>query len=249
VYESFLNEDPYAMAQCSLAMLEPLPPMDINAITHDTEATYHAQLIAMKSKHSPWYERTTASLFIASITVTSKYRLPVPQDYLMFARASLLYDTMCARLDPQFDSYKEYKRFRTEARRKARKRARRAIQERLTKGLTGGDYLAMGQLLKTGGDLMFRAQRLLSAPYDFAVASFTIEKWTHVVMMSVRFLTRAAVVTLAGLAVVMLLGQQAIVTALQQVLTSPLYLGVVAVLLLQHIRLRMFRLADKTRKE
>lgn len=248
VYESFLNEDPYAMAQCSLAMLEPLPPMDINAITKDTEATYHNQLLAMKSKHSPWFERTTASLFIASINVTGKYRLPVPQDYLMFARASLLYDTMCARLDPQFDSYKEYKRFRTEARRKARKRARRALRQRLEKGLTGADYLTMGQMLKTGNDLLFRAQRLLSTPYDFAVASFTIEKWTYIIMMGVRFLTRAVVVTLLGLVLALLLGQS-LATGLQTVLASPIYLTVIGLLLLQHIRLMMFRLGDKTRKE
>lgn len=248
VYESFLNEDPYAMAQCSLAMLEPLPPMDINAITKDTEATYHNQLLAMKSKHSPWFERTTASLFIASINVTGKYRLPVPQDYLMFARASLLYDTMCARLDPQFDAYKEYKRFRAEARRKARKRARRALRQRLAKGLTGADYLTMGQMLKTGNDLLFRAQRLLSAPYDFAVASFTIEKWTYIIMMGVRFLTRAVAVTLLGLVLALLLGQS-LAIGLQTVLASPIYLTVIGLLLLQHIRLMMFRLGDKTRKE
>ena len=107
----------------------------------------------------------------------------------------------------------------------------------------------MGQMLKTGGDLLFRAQRLLSAPYDFAVASFTIEKWTHVVMMSVRFFTRAIVVTIIGFALALVLGQPLTTATVQQVLASPLYLGVVAVLLLQHIRLIMFRLADKTRKE
>jgi ubiquinone biosynthesis protein len=249
VYESFLNEDPYAMAQCSLAMLEPLPPMDINAITKDTEATYHAQLIAMKSKHSPWFERTTASLFIASINVTGKYQLPVPQDYLMFARASLLYDTICARLDPHFDSYKEYKRFRDEARRKARKQARRAIQKRLSEGPTGGDFLKLGQMLKTGNDLLFRAQRLMSSPYDFAVASFTIEKWTYIVMMLVSFLTRAALVTAVGVGLVALIAQMALMPALQWVAVSPIYLVVIAILLFQHTRLIMFRLGDKTRKE
>jgi ubiquinone biosynthesis protein len=249
VYESFLNEDPYAMAQCSLAMLEPLPPMDINAITKDTEATYHAQLIAMKSKHSPWFERTTASLFIASINVTGKYRLPVPQDYLMFVRASLLYDTICARLDPHFDSYKEYKRFRDEARRKARKRARRALQKRLSEGLTGGDYLKMGQMLKTGNDLLFRAQRLMSSPYDFAVASFTIEKWTYIVMMLVSFLSRAALVTAVGVGLVAIFARLDLTTSLQWVAVSPLFLVVIAILVFQHLRLIMFRLGDKTRKE
>jgi ubiquinone biosynthesis protein len=254
VYESFLKEDPYAMAQCSLAMLEPLPPMDINAITRDTEAGYHSQLLAMKSKHTPWFERTTASMFLTSINVTTKYHLPVPQDYLMFARASLLYDTMCARLDPTFDFYKEYKRFRAQARRKAKKTAQRAIQERLSKGLTGGDYMTMAQLLKTGGDLMFRAQRLLNVPYDFAIVPYTIEKWTFTFMTLIGFLVRVGVFTglcVAGVALWQTFNRQAVdlTTVLQGVLTNGGYWIVITVLSLLHLRTLMFRLGDKTRKE
>lgn len=254
VYESFLNEDPYAMAQCSLAMLEPLPPMDINAITKDTEASYHAQLIAMKSKHSPWFERTTASLFITSINVTSKYQLPVPRDYLMFTRASLLYDTMCARLDPQFDFYKEYKRFRKEAERRAKKRGKRALRERLQKGLTGGDYQLMAQVLETGGDLLFRAQRLLNTPYDFAVLPYAVEKWTFAAMMTIRFLLRLGLLTLVGLGIAAGLAyyhQQTftIESLFNQVISSPLYWVLALIGFLQHIRLMLFRLGDKTRKE
>jgi ubiquinone biosynthesis protein len=254
VYESFLNEDPYAMAQCSLAMLEPLPPMDINAITKDTEASYHSQLIAMKSKHSPWFERTTASLFITSINVTSKYQLPVPRDYLMFTRASLLYDTMCARLDPKFDFYKEYKRFRKEAERRAKKRGRRALRERLRGGLTGGDYQLMAQVLETGGDLLFRAQRLLNVPYDFAILPYSIEKWTFAAMMLIRFFLRLGLLTLAGLGVVAAFAyfnQQPLIadSLFSQVINSPLYWVLALIGLLQHIRLTLFRLGDKTRKE
>lgn len=254
VYESFLKEDPYAMAQCSLAMLEPLPPMDINAITKDTEMTYHNQLLAMKSKHSPWFERTSASLFVASINVTTKYRLPVPQDFLMFTRASLLYDTMCARLDPHFDFYKEYKRFRDQARRKAKKTARRALQTRLREGLTGSDYMAVAQVLKTGSDLMFRAQRLLNVPYDFAIVPYTIEKWTFTVMTVMRLLIYGLLLTALGTgmaAVGSLLNGQSVtvIEALPNVVSHPVYLLVMFILIFLHIRLVMFRLGDKTRKE
>ena len=38
-------EDPYAMAQCSMAMLEPLPPMDVNAISKATEKAFHDQIL------------------------------------------------------------------------------------------------------------------------------------------------------------------------------------------------------------
>jgi ubiquinone biosynthesis protein len=254
VYESFLNEDPYAMAQCSLAMLEPLPPMDINAITRDTEAAYHNQLIAMKSKHSPWYERTTASLMITSISVTGKYQLPVPRDYLMFTRATLLYDTMSARLDPTFNAYDEYKHFRRIAAKKARKRGMRAIQRRLRDGLTGSDYQMIEQIGKTWGDFMFRAQRLLNTPYDFAVVPYTIEKWTFTVMTLIRFFVRGALFTalcIAAAAIVRLINRQEMNLAelVPSVITNAGYIAMVVVLLLLHLRLMMFRLGDKTRKE
>jgi ubiquinone biosynthesis protein len=253
-YESFLREDPYAMAQCALAMLEPLPPMDINAITKDTENGFHSQLLAMKSKHSPWFERTTANMFLTSINITSKYHLPVPRDYLMFVRASLLYDTLCARLYPRFDFYKEYKRFRQQAHRKARKQAKRAIRERLRQGLTGGDYQAIIQMFKTGNDLMFRAQRLLNVPYDFAILPYTVEKWTFTVMMVIRFAIRLVLLTVLGLAfsagLTLLDGQTPQFEALVlPTITSPLFLILALLLLLQHVRLVLFRLGDKTRKE
>jgi hypothetical protein len=89
----------------------------------------------------------------------------------------------------------------------------------------------------------------MSSPYDFAVASFTIEKWTYIVMMLVSFLTRAALVTAVGVGLVALVAQMAVVPALQWLAVSPIYLVVIAILLFQHTRLIMFRLGDKTRKE
>jgi predicted unusual protein kinase regulating ubiquinone biosynthesis (AarF/ABC1/UbiB family) len=228
--------------------------MDINAITKDSEIGFHNQLLAMKSKHSPWFERTTANLFITSINVTSKYQLPVPRDYLMFTRASLLYDTMCARLDPKFDFYKEYKRFSKAAQKKARKRGRRELNERLRTGLTGSDYQAMGQVIKTGSDLLFRAQRLLNVPYDFAVVPYTIEKWTFTAMMVIRFAIRAVILMVLAMLIVAGISrfnQQPITldATFTQAITAPVFIAVLVILLLQHIRLIMFRLGDKTRKE
>ncbi|NWF69880.1 MAG: AarF/ABC1/UbiB kinase family protein [Chloroflexi bacterium] len=254
VYESFINEDPYAMAQCSLAMLEPLPPMDINAITKDVEMAYHTQLLAMKSKHAPWYERTTASLLITSINVTGRYQLPVPRDYLMFTRATLLYDTMSARLDPTFNAYDEYKHFRRLAQKKAKKEALRGLRRRLRTGLTGGDYMALAQAGKTWNDFMFRAQRLLTTPYDFAIVPYTIEKWTFTLMTAIRFGMRTALFTLvcAGLAAgLMALRGEGVELARvgATVVGQAWYWAIVALLGVMHMRLIFFRLGDKTRNE
>jgi predicted unusual protein kinase regulating ubiquinone biosynthesis (AarF/ABC1/UbiB family) len=252
-YSGFLEEDPYGMAQSSMASVEPLPPTDLNAVSKDLENTIHNQMLAIKSKHSPWYERTSASLYIGSIQVTSKYNLPLPRDFLMFVRASLLYDTMCARLVPDFVYYREYKRFRDRMQKKAKKRGVHALQKR-RRGLTGSDFLMLAQASKTWGDFMFRAQRLLNTPYDFAIVPYTIEKWTFTLMTVIQFLLRGALFTGVCAAVVAgfrLANQQALDFAdiLQTVVSHTGYLVVIALVFLLHIRLLMFRLGDKTRKE
>lgn len=101
---------------------------------------------------------------------------------------------------------------------------------------------------------MFRAQRLLNVPYDFAVLPYTVEKWTFTAIMLIRFVIRAVLVTALGIgaaAVIRLINQEEFTLSglAQEVITHPVYALVMIVLILMHIRLIMFRLNDKVRKE
>lgn len=253
-YESFMRTDPAAMAQGALMMAEPLPPMDVNAITKELEAAYYNHMIAIKSKHSPWYERTSASMYIASINIMAKHNVPAPQDILMFARATLLYDTLAARLNPRINFYNEHGRYAKRMTQKAKKRARKVINNRLRTGLSGDDYEAIGQLFTTGRDLLFRAQRLLSLPYDFAVVPFVIEKWIFAVITVIRLMARIGLLTALGVGIVaagQVVNQQpiALETALREVTSSALFMALALILVVVHIRAILFRLSDKTRLE
>lgn len=251
-FESFLKGDPASMAQGAIMMSEPLPPMDVNAIMKELEIAYHNHMIAIESKHTPWYERTSASMFIASINIMAKYNVPAPQDILMFARATLLYDTLAARLDPKINFYREHGRFAKKAARKARKRGRKAVLRRLRTGLDGSEYEVVAQMLSAGGELLFRIQRLLAVPYDFAILPFAVEKWIFTAMIVLRFIMRGALLTFVGVAIVGVVesanGAPIILEkTLQQVVTEPVYLVILVILFLLHIRVIMFRWGDKTR--
>ncbi len=253
-YECFLKNDIAGMAQMAIVINEPLPAMDVNALVKDTEAAFHAQMITLKSKDTPWYERTTARMFISMIDIIGKYNVPTPPDILMFTRATLLYDTLAARLDPKINFYREYERYAEKVARKTKKRARKALQRRWQKGLQGGDYVRIEKLLATGDDLLFRAQRLMSIPYDFAVLPFVIEKWIYVLMTLGRFVIRAALVTALGIALVggwQIINQQPMTPGdtAQQVLHSTLFPVAIGALALLHIRMIWFRLGDKKRAE
>lgn len=247
---AFLRRDPEGFAQASIMLNEPFPPMDVNGVAKDVERVYFDHMIAIHTKGSPWYERTSASSFLGMINVMRKYNLPAPNDILMFTRATLLYDTVAARLDPKINFYKEYGRFARKASRRQAKVARKAMRRRLRQGLTDRDYVALNTLLETGSELVFKAQRLMSVPYDFAVLPFMVEKWSHTAMMIVRFVVRVALVTAVGLALVALTQTEFVLeSAFNQVVSHPLYLVVIVILLLQHLRLIWFRLGDKIRAD
>lgn len=251
-YESFLKKDPATMAQTAIMLSEPLPPLDVNAVMKEVEGAYHNHMIAISSKGTPWYERTSASMFLASLNVMSRHNVPAIPDILMFARATLLYDTLAARLDPTINFYKQHERFAKKESKNAKRRASKALTKRLREGLQGSDYEMLEQVVDLTTDLLFRAQRLFSLPYDFAILPFMVEKWIFSIMMVIRFIIRTVIVALLGIGLVLgvsTLAQQPITfeEALQQVVRHGAFIAIVVFLFLLHIRLILFRLGDKTR--
>jgi hypothetical protein len=240
------------MARMGLAITEPLPPMDINAVTRELEKSFYNSMLAMKSKSAPWYERTSANSWINAVRLVSKHHINTPPDLLMYTRSTLLYDTLAARLDPSINFYKVGMRYFKWAKRRKHKRGRQALRRMAQRGLLKSiDFEQIEQTATTFSSLLFRLQRLFSAPYDFTVLPFVIEKWIFVAMMVIRFFTQGLVVTgLAigiGLAADWLPGRPIVVAeTVRQVSEYPVYWVVIAALAIVHIRLILFRLEQKT---
>jgi predicted unusual protein kinase regulating ubiquinone biosynthesis (AarF/ABC1/UbiB family) len=251
-YAAMARGDVLAMTQLSLAVTEPLPPIDVNQVAHEMEGAYHTFMLALKSKHAKWWERTSAALWLASIAVIRKHGIPAPIDLLIYTRATLLYDTICARLDPTFEYPREYKRYGSDALRKSRRRVRRAMRRRVTRGLTKSDYAGLEALAATANEGLYRIRRLFTAPHDFLQLPYAIEKWVYVFMtilkFGVRWLALTVLVTLVSLGLRAIAGQQIeALDVLEGVLSNPWYQASVLVLAAIHVRLILFRMADKTR--
>ena len=252
MYQAYQTENIWEMARMGLAINEPLPPMDINAVTRELEKSFYNSMLAIKSKSAPWYERTSANGWINAVRLVSKHHINTPPDLLMYARSTLLYDTLAARLDPSINFYKVGMRYFKWAKRRSQKRGRKAMRRIARRGLLKSvDFGQIEQTANTFNGLLFRLQRLFSAPYDFTVLPFVIEKWIFVAMMVIRFVTQSLVVT--GLAVGIgliaeLLQRRPIAAAetVRQVIEHPVYWIVIAVLAIVHIRLILFRLEQKT---
>src|SRR5260221_4503546 len=254
-YTCLAQHDVWGMAQATIALLEPLPARDLNSLAKEIEAAYYERLLAVKSKYSHWHERTSVAMWLATFQISRAHRIHVPMDVLSYVRATWFYDTLAARLWPEIDYFKEFKRYGQDAQKRQRQRSMKSLRRRLRNGLlTNSDFATLEKAGATALDLLFRLQRLLAVPYDFAVITLTIEKWVVTLGTLLKFVLGVTILTGLSLALVAgfraATGQSVVVDdSLQQVFANRLYQIAIAVLALLNVRLILFRLADKTRKE
>jgi predicted unusual protein kinase regulating ubiquinone biosynthesis (AarF/ABC1/UbiB family) len=151
------------MVNASLNFAGPLPPMDVHRLASTMEQVYAEWVFAMISKDAEWWERSSASAWLRYIEVAQEYGVPVALETIQLFRATLLYDSIITRLNPQINVAREYQVYATQAAKEARKRVRKAFRERLW-GPTDMDYLVLEQLADTATQFMFKLQRSVEDP-------------------------------------------------------------------------------------
>ena len=241
------NEDTSGMVQCVLALLEPLPPIDVDALARDVEGVFSDSLQALKSRSSEWWERTSAGVWIGFMRMARKYHLRIHLDILRMIRSTLLYDTLAARLYSGLDIYAEYRRYRKQMAKAARRRFRRRAQRFWKRGLDDRFFLRLEELGDLGERLVYRMERLADAP-QYSFASLAGKAFFGVsTMMRWAFLT--LVVGGVGAAFTggdrLLRGEVDLLELSGEVAGSTWFLGFAAVFFLISIRRVLFRFADK----
>ena len=242
------NEDISGMVQCVLALLEPLPPIDIDALTKEVEGVFTDSIHALKSGHCEWWERTSAGVWIGFMRMARKYHIQIDLDTLRMIRSTLLYDTLAARLWADLDVYREYQEYRKLMAAAARKRFRKRLRRLWKKGIDDRAFLRLEELVDLGNRVAYHLQRTLDSPsYRFTFlagkAVFAISSAIHWLVLSLT----AGAVGAVGLGLWRAaagepLDVAAIVTA---VAGSPWYLGTVGLLLVVNVRRVLFRFGDR----
>lgn len=193
------KEDIGRMVQSAMAILEPLPPIDIDDFSKKLEAVFWRDLYAFKSKHSEWWERTSARTWISFLELASEYNIPMNLNTLRMIRSTLLYETVAARLYPHIDAYREHRKYNKKAGARARKRVNRTIQKRLFGGFTNTDYLRIEQLMQMGNRFIYLAQRVLDTPpYRYGLL---INKFAYALIniyRTIRFMVVSSVTLFVG---------------------------------------------------
>ncbi len=241
------NEDTSGMVQCVLALLEPLPPIDVDALARDVDEVFGESIRALKSSSSEWWERTSAGVWIGFMKMARKYHLHVHLDVLRMIRSTLLYDTLAVRLHRDLDIYREYRRYRKQLAKAAQRRFRRRVRRFFRRGLDDRFFLRMEELGDLGQRLVYRAERLADAQsYKFSYLAGKAVFATSTLLQG-TFLA----FTVGGLGVAvtgggrLVRGEAGPAAVTSEVAGSTWFPGVLVVLLVATVRRMLFRFADK----
>ncbi|MFZ0546946.1 MAG: AarF/ABC1/UbiB kinase family protein [Candidatus Promineifilaceae bacterium] len=243
------KEDLEGISRAALTLLEPLPPIDVENVLKAIEDVFWEGLIATRSKQSEWWERTSAQLWLGFFRVTSRFQIPMTFDTVRMIRATLLYDTLAARLDHDIDVGRHYRRFMKDAGREARRRLSKGVQTRLERGFTERDYVRMERMLKMGDQMFFQAQRLLNLrQFNYAAL---VGKFVSSILLTLSGFLQAVIFTVIVILLVTI--WQTVVggtipplqETFRQVVTGPIYQLSLLFLSVIGIRRILFRLRDK----
>jgi predicted unusual protein kinase regulating ubiquinone biosynthesis (AarF/ABC1/UbiB family) len=241
------------MVQSALAILEPLPPIDVDEFSKRIEGIFWQDLYAFKSEHTEWWERTSAKIWIRFLNLAREYNIPLTLNTLKMIRSTLLYETIAARLYPDVDAYKEHRVYIKAAGKRARKRVHKAVLKFFFKGPSNENYLQIEQLADMANRTTYLAQRWLdSPPFQF---SNLVDKASNAISVFLRAILTFWVTTL-GLAFGVVAWhlihdhrQIGIWRACLEVIGYTPYQFLVGVNIFLDIRKVMFRFFDKDIKE
>ncbi len=161
IWRQLLNrqsvEDVGGMVQATIALLEPLPRIDVDEFSGRLEAIFWRDLYAIQSKQSAWWERTSANIWLDVFRLAREYRIPMNLNTLRMIRSTMLADSLAARLDHRLDHYKEFRRYQ----RKAGIRAGLRLQAQFERLSRPEVMVHLEQMYEGVSNGLYRVQRLI----------------------------------------------------------------------------------------
>jgi len=243
------KREPLEMARASMVLLEPLPPIDTTKYIKDLEATYWKFMYALESKHIQWWERTSARMWLGFVHIAKEHNITMNIQVLRMIRASLLSDTIAARLSHKIDHVKEYHKFYRYRTKVARKRVEKRIRKQFQRGVDDRLYLQIEGITDTSERLFRQLQRFLSTP--MMKFNAVLDKPVYAFAMFFKFLGQMALITALAIGITFSIEWVVdgnvlnIFDILSRVYSNRGFQLVILALLFINIRSVVFRLSDK----
>ena len=163
-----VNDDIAGGTAITLAMLAPLPNIDAKDVHRVLKEVMWNFQITVRSDDAQWWERTSAALWVWTLEAVRTFNLPVNLDVLLFVRATLLYDTLACRLNPEINVENSFKRWRKGFRRRGLRRLRRQARPLVDRALR--DDAALQESLKKAAYFAGHLSRNLPQQFNAATS-------------------------------------------------------------------------------
>jgi ubiquinone biosynthesis protein len=240
-----LDEDFHGAAAMSVAMLSPLPFLDVEELRYRIEhALWRAHMPSLVPD-SAWWERTSMGLWLSILAVTRDFNLPANVDVLRGVRANLLFDTLAHRLDPTLDKARTVRRWYARSGRRLRWRIEAEAERRGEKAVLRDWEVLATELAEVAEKGRFSvAQLARNAPADFRALSnamgYAVAQLLHLVITALVLLTA----TVLGMVLYRYAGggDASVVAVLQEAVRHPAAWALGAALLWVWYRRVLYRL-------
>ncbi len=186
MHDFHAKEDVGGMVQCVIGLMEPLPPIDVDCFRRRLEEQWWKGFYGIKSKHAKWWERTSFRLWSALFHEVRVARIPLPLNVLRMIRATLLYDSVAARLYRKIDIFEEYGWYRHRYARRVRDDFYQGVVRTIFRGPDADFFVRLRRLWEVGNLALRQAQVLLRRPLpDF---SAQVSKGWDLLKIGIRWL-------------------------------------------------------------
>ena len=251
LFQHMFEEDLNAIAQDTITVLEPLPPMNTYAFSHELINIYRDFFIASKSKKVAWYEKSTGAIWMKISAISRQYNLPMQLELVRYFRACFVYDSIIYRINPDIDPQKEFKKWEIRFDKKNRRSTLKEIQKRLG-GPLDEDFTSHQEMNRLLKQFLQKMQSFMDKPnYDFGngvrkvafVFSTIIKSTISAVSIFVLFVILKTVYQ--GLTDPMaIFGDGYIVTSFKYVAKNPLFISVLIIFIYIKTRIIVKRMDD-----
>jgi len=180
----YSRDDVGGMVNMVLLLMEPIHPINIHPFKRELTDAWWTGFYGIKSNHAQWWERSSLRLWLRFFELVRKYQIPIPRNLVRMIRATLLYDTVAARLYSKINVFKEFEKYTQGVARRAKRRIIESAARQLILGPDDSTFLKLKQLADVGDDILVRVRRFLDDQ------DFTFSKLAGKVYSAVRALVR-----------------------------------------------------------
>lgn len=161
----YAQEDVAGMVNMVIGIMEPVDPVrGIHQFKRDLIDAWWTGFYGIKSNHAQWWERSSFWLWLRFFQLIRKHQVPIPRNVVRMIRATLLYDTVAARLHPKINVFKEFQKYSRSVARRTRRDIEKCAVRQMMLGPDDWNFLKAQQIADVSNGLLFRLQRFLDDP-------------------------------------------------------------------------------------